>query len=148
LKRFREANPEKVRESQRIQSALRRQKDPILHRLRQRLRSALKRTDAIKSAATLELTGCTKTELMAHIEAQFMPGMTWENRELWHVDHIIPCAAFDLTDPAQQRSCFHYSNLRPLWAKENRRKSDKGIEPIGKVRRGQMAAAYQICLLP
>jgi hypothetical protein len=85
---------------------------------------------------------------MAHIEAQFMPGMTWENRELWHVDHIIPCAAFDLTDPAQQRSCFHYGNLRPLWAKENQRKSDKGIEPIGKVRRGQMAAAYQICLLP
>lgn len=45
----------------------------------------------------------------------------------WHVDHIIPCAAFDLTKPAEQAKCFHYSNLQPLWATDNYRKSNKII---------------------
>jgi hypothetical protein len=53
--------------------------------------------------------------------------MSWGNYGLhgWHVDHIIPCASFDLTDPEQQRQCFHYTNLQPLWAEDNLRKSDK-----------------------
>jgi len=48
--------------------------------------------------------------------------MTWDNYGEWHIDHETPCAAFDLTDPVQQSNCFHYSNLQPLWAEENRRK--------------------------
>jgi len=166
-KRYREANPEKIRRQQReahkryreanSESRMMRireqkkqyaERNPILIRLRRRLGAAVRRAKATKAASTLGLAGCTKAELVAHIEAQFQSGMTWENRGLWHIDHIIPCAAFDLTDPDQQRSCFHYSNLRPLWAEENLKKSDKGIEPIGKKRRGRMAAAYQICLLP
>jgi hypothetical protein len=51
--------------------------------------------------------------------------MTWENRSKWHVDHIRPCASFNLFDPAQQAACFHFSNLQPLWAADNIRKSDK-----------------------
>jgi hypothetical protein len=52
--------------------------------------------------------------------------MTWENYgPVWHVDHIRPCASFDLTDPAQQRECFHFSNLQPLFAAENLAKGDK-----------------------
>ncbi len=56
-----------------------------------------------------------------HLEKQFKEGMTWENHGLygWHIDHIIPCASFDLTDLEQQKKCFHYTNLQPLWAKEN-----------------------------
>ena len=45
--------------------------------------------------------------------------MSWENMGEWHLDHIRPCASFDLTDPDQQRQCFHYSNLQPLWASDN-----------------------------
>ena len=50
--------------------------------------------------------------------------MTWENHTPtgWHVDHIIPCAAFDLSKPEEQRKCFHYTNLQPLWAIDNIRK--------------------------
>jgi hypothetical protein len=51
--------------------------------------------------------------------------MTKENYGKWHTDHIIPCAAFDLSDPKQQTKCFHYSNIQPLWAEENLRKGAK-----------------------
>ena len=64
---------------------------------------------------------------MAHLEALFQPGMTWDNHAIdgWHIDHIRPCTSFDLTDPEQQRQCFHYTNLQPLWAFDNISKSDK-----------------------
>lgn len=52
--------------------------------------------------------------------------MTWGNYgPIWHVDHKRPCAGFDLTDPAQQRECFHYTNLQPLFAEENMSKRDQ-----------------------
>jgi hypothetical protein len=93
----------------------------LLECLRGRTRSAIRR--GCKSAHTLELLGCTIPELRAHLEAQFRPGMTWENYgPVWHVDHIRPCASFDLLDPAQQRACFHYTNLQPLFALENLKK--------------------------
>lgn len=76
-----------------------------------------------KTIRAVALVGCTMPELAAHLEAQFLPGMTWQNRSQWHVDHIRPCCTFDLSDPAQQRECFHFSNLQPLWAIDNRRKS-------------------------
>jgi len=87
--------------------------------LRNRLRNALNGTN--KSASTLELLGCTAEHARFHIESQFTEGMTWENI---HVDHIQPCASFDLEDPSEQRKCFHYSNLQPLFASDNLRKSD------------------------
>lgn len=55
--------------------------------------------------------------------------MNWDNygkkEKQWSVDHIIPCAVFDLTDPVEQKQCFHYSNCRPMWHIENIKKSDK-----------------------
>jgi hypothetical protein len=71
-----------------------------------------------------QLVACAKAALIAHIEAQFQPGMSWENygRGGWEIDYIIPCAAFDLIEPAQQRACFHYTNLRPLWRIDNLRR--------------------------
>jgi hypothetical protein len=56
--------------------------------------------------------------------------MTWENWALdgWHIDHIRPCCSFDLTDPEQQKKCFHYSNLQPLWAEENWSKGGKWVD--------------------
>ena len=75
-----------------------------------------------ESRTTLELIGCTPSELRLHLERQLLPGMTWQNHGQWHIDHIIPCAQFDLTDPEARRRCFHFSNLQPLWAAENIRK--------------------------
>jgi hypothetical protein len=51
--------------------------------------------------------------------------MSWKNYGKWHIDHIRPCSSFDLSDPQQQRTCFNYSNLQPLWAKDNLNKSNK-----------------------
>jgi len=51
--------------------------------------------------------------------------MSWEKRSLIHIDHIIPCKSFDLSDPKQQVKCFHYTNLQPLWSYENLFKAAK-----------------------
>ena len=50
--------------------------------------------------------------------------MTWDNHGQWHIDHIKPCAKFDLTDKDQQKACFHYTNLQPLWKEDNLSKRD------------------------
>jgi len=94
----------------------------MITRLRATLWQALKKQGARKVARTIHLIGCTAPQLAAHIESQFTAGMSWGNRRLWHIDHIRPCASFDLTDTEQQKACFHYTNLQPLWAADNRRK--------------------------
>lgn len=93
--------------------------------LRNRINAVLRSGGAIRTERTETLLGCTIAAFRAHIEAQFRPGMTWENHGEWHIDHIRPCASFDLRDPAQQRQCFHYTNLQPLWAAENMKKGAK-----------------------
>lgn len=72
-----------------------------------------------KSAPTLELLGCTIDHLKWYLESQFIEGMCWSNYGAWHIDHKRPCASFDLRDPAQQRECFNWRNLQPLWARDN-----------------------------
>jgi len=94
----------------------------IRHALRARLRLALKHRGIAEPRTTLELVGCTPSDLRLHLERQFLPGMTWSNHGQWHIDHIIPCAQFDLTSSAARKRCFHFSNLQPLWASENIRK--------------------------
>ena len=93
-------------------------------RLRVRVINALKGKGVGKAAKTSELVGCTVPELMAHLEGMFTEGMTWHNQGKWHIDHIRPCASFDLTDPKQQLQCFHWTNLQPLWASDNLAKAD------------------------
>ena len=65
--------------------------------------------------------------LKQHLESQFKDGMSWNNHGVkgWHIDHIKPCASFDLTDPEEQKKCFHFSNLQPLWWIDNLKKKDK-----------------------
>lgn len=118
----------KIRPAQAAKRRERYRKDvnyKLVCNLRSRLHAALKR--GAKSAKTLELLGCSVDHLRQYIESKFVNGMCWEkvmDGEI-HIDHIRPCASFDLTDPAQQRVCFHYSNLQPLWAKDNFKKSKK-----------------------
>jgi hypothetical protein len=90
------------------------------------LKAVLRRAAIGCRDRTLSYIGCTTTELVRHLESQFSRGMTWANYgRVWHIDHIIPCAKFDLTDERQQRLCFHYLNLQPLRVEENLRKRDK-----------------------
>lgn len=74
-----------------------------------------------KSLRTLEMIGCSWPAFAQHIEAKFSPGMTFENYGEWHLDHIVPLAS--ATNDADVIRLCHYSNLQPLWAAENRRKS-------------------------
>jgi hypothetical protein len=102
-------------------------------RLRCRIVDAL-RGKSKKSAKTIELLGCTIEFLRDYLEAKFLPTMTWDNYgPTWHVDHIRPCNAWDLTDPEQQKQCFHYTNLQPLFA--TTRVID-GVEYIGNINKG------------
>jgi hypothetical protein len=95
----------------------------IAERLRARVKTATRRAGACKAAGTEDLTGCSADALASWMERQFSDGMSWQNRSEWHIDHIIPCSAFDLRDEYQQRVAFHYTNLRPLWKSQNMRKS-------------------------
>ncbi len=72
------------------------------------------------------IVGYSVDELMTHLESHFLPGMSWSNYGTWHIDHVVPQAAFlinAVTDPSV-RDCWSLSNLRPLWALENIKKSD------------------------
>lgn len=92
--------------------------------LRRRILKAL--DGEVKSGSTYELLGCTWKHLRCHIESQFDAKMTWDNHgKYWHLDHIVPLDAFDLSDPKQQRRACHWKNLQPLEAKENIRKKNR-----------------------
>jgi len=95
----------------------------ILHSLRGRLLQALNGT--IKTKRTMEFIGCSMTQLKSHLSSQFQNGMDWDNygRKGWHIDHIIPCSSFDMTNLDEQKKCFHYTNLQPLWWLDNCRKN-------------------------
>jgi hypothetical protein len=111
---------------------LREKTDPrflVLRRLRRRLWFYTKKGLRLHIE---DLVGCSRNELKDHLERRFKPGMTWENYGVngWQIDHVKPCIGFDLLDPHQQRLCFHFSNLRPMWAKENISKSDRVAKGI------------------
>lgn len=97
----------------------------------QKLRKAMKRriNDYLKATQTegqwRNLVSCTPKELILHLESQFTTAMSWANYgTYWHMDHIIPCAAFDWTRPNHLQWCWHHKNLRPLPARENEDKCD------------------------
>lgn len=97
----------------------------ILHCCRSRIRAAI--CGKKKSVSTRELIGCDIADLMRHLESKFKPRMAWNNYGIrgWHIDHIRPCSSFNLLNENELRTCFHFSNLQPLWAAENIRKKDK-----------------------
>lgn len=88
----------------------------ILERTRAYIGRALR--TLIKSKSTQKLVGCTIQELKSHLESLWTQDMNWKNygQYGWHIDHIVPCSSFDLKNPKEQEKCFHYPNLRPLWA--------------------------------
>ncbi len=102
---------------------------PEVAKLRRRLRRYFEKAfhTGSRSARFQELLGCTLEEAKVYLEKQFKPGMTWKNHSFrgWHIDHKRPLASFDLTDVEQQKPAFHYTNLQPLWARENLSKNAK-----------------------
>lgn len=79
-----------------------------------------------KVKRTTEYIGCTIEELKSHLEAKFSEDMTWDNYgSLWHIDHIIPCAAWNLQNEFENACCWNFRNLQPLLSSENQSKRDK-----------------------
>ena len=90
---------------------------------RNRIRVGLKKIK--KSSKTCDLLGCSFEFLKNYIEQKFVDGMNWNNMGKWHIDHIVPLAAFDLSIEMNQKIAFHYTNLQPLWAEDNLKKGAK-----------------------
>lgn len=130
-------NPDKVRESRKKTRAKTRDKareyernitktNPLAalaRRVRCRTAGAFRDMGYKKTSKTAELLGCSWDELVKHVESQFHPGMMWSNRSLWHLDHIIPLASAK-TEEELVALC-HYTNIQPLWALDNFRKSNR-----------------------
>jgi hypothetical protein len=95
----------------------------IANRMRIRLRIALKNNS--KERSTIEYLGCSIEAFREYFESLFKDGMSWNNIEEWHIDHIKPCCSFELSKEEEKIKCFHYTNLQPLWAYENLSKGDK-----------------------
>jgi hypothetical protein len=97
----------------------------IIDNLRRRIHHAIKGNS--KSNISINLIGCSIIQLKQHLESQFKLGMNWNNYKKggWVIDHKIPCKAFNMTDAEQQKICFNFKNLQPLWDKENANKGGK-----------------------
>lgn len=105
-------------------------KNAIADRLRRRINGAMAKMGYKKTSKTQDILGCSWDELKNHIESQFRPGMTWGNRSAWHIDHRIPLASANTEEDVIRLN--HYTNLQPLWAADNLRKSDKLDHPLCK----------------
>ena len=149
-KKYREANKEKIKKQKKIEYETNKEKYRINYKnyknkrnvnrknrwkidvqyklsetLRSRLKSAIKNNS--KSGSAVKDLGCTINELKIYLESKFQEGMNWDNWGLygWHIDHIKPLSLFDLTNKDQFLQACHYTNLQPLWAKDNLSKNNK-----------------------
>jgi hypothetical protein len=133
LKNYYNENPEKRKQyrenykpRKREQRKERHDTDPIFNltnRMRCRLRKYLIILNITKKNKTFDIVGCSPQFLKEHLETQFTDGMTWDNRSDWHIDHIIPLSSAK-TEEELYKLC-HYTNLQPLWAEDNMKKSNK-----------------------
>lgn len=116
-RKYYEENKDKIRAARRIYEKERYPiKCKLIKTLRSRIRTALRLYK--KSESSKVLLGCDLEFYKNYLESKFTNGMTWVNFNLngWHIDHIIPCSSFDLSDPEKQKECFNYKNTVPRWA--------------------------------
>jgi hypothetical protein len=128
-KLWREQNKEYFKKQQREYKANKRKIDDnfrITSNLRNRVLKAVKGIN--KSQKTMDLLGCEIDFFKKYIEQKFKDGMNWNNYGQWELDHIKPCCSFDLSNNIEQKKCFHYSNIQPLWKQEHREKTKSDIK--------------------
>ena len=124
-KKWKEINRDNIKEYKKL-----RYENDLIYKLitncRNRINSFLKTKKISKNNKTFEIIGCDPEELKNHLEKQFRNDMCWENRNEWHIDHIIPLSS-SKTEEDVFKLC-HYTNLQPLWVNENLQKSNKIIK--------------------
>jgi hypothetical protein len=121
IKKWQESNPDKVKESR-----LRHRKNSPYYKYSNSLRRRINHFVKEKDFSVSDLIGCSSEEFRQYLEKQFVSGMTWENYGVhgWHIDHIIPLSSAR-DDLERLKQLCHYTNLQPLWAEDNRRKSNQ-----------------------
>ena len=137
IKQWLKNNPDKIRSYAKTENnrkykrdyfKKRRAEDPIFNligRLRSRTKAAFSNFNFSKKSKTSEILGCEWEFLKEWIENQFVDSMHWDNRNLWHIDHIVPLSSAQDED-SLIKLC-HYTNLQPLWIKDNLSKGKKLI---------------------
>ena len=100
------------------------------NRLRTLLRNSITKQSFTKKSKSFEILGCDYESVILHLEKKFIEGMTWDNYGKWHIDHIIPISS--AKNEEQVLKLNHYTNLQPLWAKENLKKYNKINETFNK----------------
>lgn len=129
MQRYRQENKPRLRQIQNAHERKKFQEDPLFRFIkytRNFILGSLRRYNPgldRKRKRTEEILGCTIREFRAYLEAQFLPGMSWENRSEWHVDHIVPISWATTLEEAEKLN--HYTNFQPLWAKDNIHKGNK-----------------------
>lgn len=107
--------------------AIKKYHSDIFYKIKSNLSIRMRKFFKKNGSRTVDFIGCSIDELKCYLESKFQDGMSWDNYGLhgWHVDHIRPCTSFDLSKKEEQEKCFHYTNLQPLWAIDNIKKSNK-----------------------
>ena len=95
----------------------------LFHVVRSRVYKIIKIKNINKQNKTFDIVGCSPIQLKEHLEKQFNDGMSWDNYGKWHIDHIIPLSSANNEDEVY-KLC-HHTNLQPLWAEDNLKKSNK-----------------------
>jgi hypothetical protein len=128
--KYKANNRDKIREYERNRHSKKRIEDPHF-RLRTNVGSLIRHSlKDYKDDTCNVLTGCSVKNLKVWIESQFTDEMNWENCKEWHIDHVIPLSFFDLTDKDEQLLACNWTNLRPLFANENLKKSNKILQDV------------------
>ena len=129
-KRWRTNNPEKYKEANRVKKR-RKMKDVnfrLIDSMRKQVWHAVRRYKGVKETKTANLIGIKINEFRKYLELKFKEGMSWDNYGSWHIDHIKPVSHFNFQkDKEELKKCFHYTNLQPMWAKENARKGNRWV---------------------
>lgn len=121
-KEWSKQNKEKVNKKRK----LRKQTDLIFSiscSIRKRVSEYIKKNKILKTNKTFDVVGCTPEFLKEYLESKFTNGMSWDNRSEWHIDHIVPLSSAK-TEDELYKLCY-YTNLQPLWAEDNLKKSNK-----------------------
>ena len=153
-----EWNKEKERESHRkyaiknpdkIKEKYKRQSKNINRRMRNSMtKRIIQAMQAKKCYKTVKYIGCDIAYLRKWIEYQFEENMTFDNYGEWHIDHVTPCASYNLDNNDDVFACFNWTNLRPCWAKDNIIKGDKVIPELIKKQKEKVTAFLNINPLP
>lgn len=125
-RKYRQNNREKMAEKNRDYQRRRREVDAkfvLIGRLRRRMLQALDHKGLSKNQTTMQALGCDADFFCQHIERQFLKGMSWKNRDRWHLDHIVPISSAQTEDDIYRLA--HFTNIRPMWSDQNIIKSNK-----------------------